>query len=151
MAKSDTQAQNLRGSPEAVEKRRAARKLNRMLIEGAAGGVAGDGRTERRRARLLRELEEGTRDPREGLKPIEILQRAHDLLVLGETLTALRKVIRVHPRPPIDPAQARELLAEIQRAYGFRTEVYEFLGLPEDALRGVSDEPRRRGRPPRVG
>lgn len=151
MAKTPTRGENRRGSPEAIEKRRAARKLNRLLTEGSAGPAPGDGRTERRRARLLRELDEGTRDPREGLKPIEVLQRAHDLLELGETLTALRKVIRVHPRPPVDPAQAAALLAEIHAAYGFRPEVYEFLGLAPEvvAASGVAgDAPRRRGRPP---
>lgn len=145
-AKSASGGENRRGSPEAVEKRTAARKLNRLLTEGSEGLASGDGRTARRRARLLRELEEGTRSPRDGLKPIELLQRAHDLLVLGETVTSLRKVIRVHPRPPIDPAEARELLAQIDAAYGFRPEVYEFLGLPEEALQRTN-APRRRGRP----
>lgn len=150
MAKSLSPKENRRGSPEAVEKRRAARKLNRLLTEGSAGGASGDGRTERRRARLLRELEEGTRSERKGLKPIEILQRAHDLLLLGETLTSLRRVIRVQPRPPIDPAEARALLVEIDAAYGFRAEVYEFLGLPPEALDAVQGAPRRRGRPPKA-
>lgn len=150
MVKTASRGDNRRGSPEAIEKRRAARKLNRLLTEGSAGGASRDGRTARRRARLLRELDEGTRDPRAGLKPIEVLQRAHDLLELGETLTALRKVIRVHPRPPVDPEEARALLGEIQAAYGFRPEVYEFLGLPAEvvASSGVAGEgPRRRGRP----
>ena len=49
MAKSDTQAQNLRGSPEAVEKRRAARKLGLseseelIAVSLAAVRVWGDG------------------------------------------------------------------------------------------------------------
>jgi hypothetical protein len=150
MVKTASRGENLRGSPEAIEKRRAARKLNRLLTEGSGGASVGDGRTERRRVRLLRELEEGTRDPREGLKPIEILQRAHDLLELGETLTSLRKVIRVHPRPAVNPAEARALLVEIQTAYGFRAEIFEFLGLPEEvvaAARPEGEGPRRRGRP----
>lgn len=150
MTKAASRGENRRGSPEAIEKRRAARRLNRLLTEGTVGASPADGRTARRRARLLRELEEGTRDPRGGLKPIEVLQRAHDLLELGETLTALRKVIRVPPRPPVDPEEAASLLREIHAAYGFRGEAYEFLGLPPEVVlaSGVAgDQPRRRGRP----
>lgn len=142
---------NRRGSPEAVEKRRLARKLNRLLTEGSDPATALDGRSERRRQRLLTELEEGTRATPPTLKPIEVLQRAHDLLVLGETMTALRKVVRVPTTPPIDAEEARTLLAALQRAYDFRPEVYEFLGLPAETLAdlGASAAPRR-GRPRKV-
>lgn len=141
-------ATNRRGSPEAVEKRRLARKLNRLLTEGSDPAAAQDGRTERRRQRLLQELEEGTRATPPTLKPIEMLQRAHDLLTLGEPLASLRKVIRVAPRPPVDPAEAADLLASLQRAYDFRPEVFEFLGLPAEALAKTAQAPApRRGRP----
>jgi len=75
-----------------------------------------------------------------------VLQRAHDLLTLGEPLASLRKVIRVPTRPPVDPAEASELLASLQRAYDFRPEVFEFLGLPTEALAATAQAPRR-GRP----
>src|SRR5688572_26439952 len=77
-----------RGSAEAIEKRRVARELNRML-SAESGGVAADGRTEKRRQRLLRELREGRRG--EALKPIDILQHAHELLELGENITSVKK------------------------------------------------------------
>jgi hypothetical protein len=143
-------ATNLRGSPEAVEKRRLARKLNRLLTQGSDPGAAQDGRTERRRQRLLLELDEGTRAVPPTLKPIEVLQRAHDLLVMGEPLASLRKVIRVPPRPPVDPDEAAELLTSLQRAYDFRVEVFEFLGVPPEVLAGLKPATKpaaRRGRP----
>ncbi|MEZ4406006.1 MAG: hypothetical protein R3A52_05975 [Polyangiales bacterium] len=144
-------AKNKRGSPEAVAKRRLARKLNRLLTEGSAT-AAGDGRTERRRRRLLKELEQGTRDPATGLKPVEVLQRVHELLELGETPAALRKVVKPHPRPAVDVDEARALLREIHAAYGFREEAYAFIGLPDealDALRPATEptKPRKRKSP----
>ncbi len=55
----DGGATNRRGSPEAIEKRRVARVFNDIL--GGSGSAAGklDGRTEKRRQRLLSELEAG--------------------------------------------------------------------------------------------
>src|SRR5581483_1181908 len=104
-----------------------------------------------RRRRLLKELAEGTRHPTEGMKPIEVLQHVHALLELGETLTSLRKVATVHARDVGDPAQARALVGELQRAYHFRPEAFEFLGLSPEALGRVAADgtvlPRRRGRP----
>lgn len=139
---------NRRGSPEAVEKRRLARKLNRLLTEGS-DPTAQDGRTARRRQRLLQELEEGTRATPPTLKPIEVLQRANDLLTLGESMASLRKVIRIPARPPVDLTEAAELLSSLQRAYEFRPEVFEFLGLPAEALAQVPPTKPRRGRPRR--
>ncbi len=140
-------APNRRGSPEAVAKRRLARKLNRLLTEGSST-AAGDGRTERRRRRLLKELEQGARDPGSGLKPVEVLQRVHELLELGETPAALRKVVKPHARPDVDVDEARALLREIHAAYGFREEAYAFIGLPDEALDALrppsSDKPRKR-------
>jgi hypothetical protein len=149
MAKTtDLQGENLRGSPEAVEKRRLARKLNKLLTHGSDHNTQHDGRTERRRKRLLKELEDGTRSDPPRLKPIDVLQHAHDLLCMGEPIATLRKVIRVAERPPIDASEARDLLARLQQAYEFRTEVYEFIGLASDVLPHVGIEaPKRRGRP----
>ena len=49
---------NKRGSPEAVEKRRVARMFNDLLGDKSARNKL-DGRTEKRRKRLLRELASG--------------------------------------------------------------------------------------------
>ncbi|MBI5517478.1 MAG: hypothetical protein HY909_27155 [Deltaproteobacteria bacterium] len=147
----DPKPQNRRGSPEAVLKRRTARRLNTLLGTDAPRGAL-DGRTERRRARLLRELRDGTREPDGGLKPVEILQHVHDLLELGETVASLEKVVTVHPRT-LDPATARTVLRELQQAYRFRVEAFRFLGLPEAQLTEAElgeVRPPRRGRPPKA-
>jgi hypothetical protein len=69
---------------------------------------------------------------------------------MGEPLASLRKVIRVPPRPPVDPDEAAELLTSLQRAYDFRVEVFEFLGVPPEVLAGLKPATKpaaRRGRP----
>src|SRR5262245_37045434 len=78
-----------RGSIEAIEKRRAARQLNSVFTGGAKQGGVLDGRTEKRRRRLIKELKEGKNG--KILKPIEIVSHTHELLELGETLSSLRK------------------------------------------------------------
>lgn len=142
---------NRRGSPEAVEKRRLARKLNALLAQTPAE-PHGDGRTERRRQRLRNELTEGTRDPIHGLKPIEVLQHVHDLLELGDTVESLREIVTIHPKPHIDAAAARALIESLQRSYNFRPEAYGFLGLSPETLAALPGilrtSPARRGRPP---
>lgn len=142
MRRSPEKPANKRGSPEAVAKRKAARKLNRLLL-GPAPSAATDGRTARRRQRLLQELADGTRDPASGLKPIEVLQHVDDLLGLGETVASLRKVVTVHPRD-VAPDAARALLQELQRTYAFRPEAYQFLGLPDAVLRAADLSPPRK-------
>src|SRR5580765_1374967 len=94
-AKASVKAQNRRGSPEAIEKRKAARIFNDVL--GGRGLAANklDGRTEKRRQRLLRELENGTARGARELKPLDILQRVQELLELGEPLSSIRKVSKV--------------------------------------------------------
>src|SRR5690349_47190 len=81
---------NRRGSPEVVEKRKAARAFNEALLGKQPGAV--DGRTERRRKRLLNELTLGVagRGKRE-LKPIDVLSRIQELIDLGEPLASIRK------------------------------------------------------------
>ena len=78
-----------RGSAEAIEKRRVARQINSLF--GGGGGQTGklDGRTEKRRQRLLKELKEGRAG--QPLKPIDIIAHANELLALGETLATIRK------------------------------------------------------------
>ncbi len=125
---------NRRASPEAVEKRRAARAFNELLTDGSA---ASDGRTEKRRRRLLEELSRGQkRSSGRELKPVEVLSHVHELLELGEPLANLRKTCA--PRKALAP---REHLADGVRrlhvAYGFRPEAYRFIGVDEDTLRSA--------------
>ena len=126
-------AQNRRGSPEAVEKRRAARLFNKAVLGESAEGP--DGRTERRRRRLLQELGRGAaRGGKRGLKPIDVLSRVQELLSLGEPLASLRKVCP-RPRPVAVTPDVVEGLRRIHRAYAFPAEAYAFVGLDDEALR----------------
>lgn len=131
-AKRGAGAQNRRGSPDAIEKRRAARRFNELL---QGGGRAGDGRTERRRKRLLEELTEGVaRRGKRALKPIDVLSRVEELLGLGEPLASIRKACP--PPPPVEvTAEIVEGLRHIHRAYGFSVDAYRFVGLDAHALR----------------
>lgn len=144
-----------RGSPEAIQKRRVARRLNDLFSgRAAASGAALDGRTAKRRARLLQELEKGTkRGSKAPLKPIDILQRVHDLLEIGEPVSSIRKA--VHPRKNTVPLEgAAQALKDVHNAYHFRHEAYRFLGLPHDILvdaKLVDSSAPRRGRPPKSG
>ena len=138
--------QNRRGSPEAIEKRRAARLFNDVL-GGKGGASALDGRTQKRRLRLLRELEEGKARNRE-LKPLDILQRVQELLELGESLASIRKVAKVRksgaePSPSADGVV--DVVARLHEAYGFKAETYRFVGVGDDVLRaaGVLAAPGR--------
>jgi hypothetical protein len=126
-------APNLRGSPEAVEKRRAARLFNKVLRGEPGGG--GDGRTERRRRRLLAELAKGTaRGGKRELKPIDVLTRVQELLALGEPLPSLEKACPP-PRPIDATPEVLEGIRRIHKAYGFPVEVYAFVGIDGDTLR----------------
>lgn len=140
--------QNRRGSPEAIEKRRAARLFNDVLGGRGGGRHQGDGRTEKRRQRLMRELESGkVRGSRE-LKPLDVLQRVHELLELGEPLRSIRKVAKVR-RSNVPPEDMVEVVGRLHKAYGFRLECYRFVGVGDDVLRraGVlSADSARQGR-----
>src|SRR6476620_5391427 len=92
--KRGAKALNRRGSPEAIEKRRAARMFNDVLGGNAAGGRL-DGRTEKRRQRLLQELESGLARGSRELKPLDVLSRVQELLELGEPLASIRKVAKI--------------------------------------------------------
>ncbi len=133
-------APNRRGSPEAIAKRRAARAFNDLLDPSGSGRL--DGRTEKRRRRLLSELEAGRRrGSNRELKPVEILARVDELLGMGETPAALRKVLK----PRQLPAEAGALvgvLKQLHQAYGFRAEAYRFLGLDDAVLRAAGVLPR---------
>ncbi|MFO0755641.1 MAG: hypothetical protein U0359_04085 [Byssovorax sp.] len=144
-------APNRRASPEAVEKRRAARAFNEAVIGG--GARAADGRTERRRKRILEELGSGTaRGSKRELKPIEVLTRVQELLALGEPLAAIRKVCP-KPRPVEVTPEVVEGLRAIHRAYAFPVAIYELVGLGAEALReaGLVPGPKPARAPARRG
>lgn len=112
-----------------------ARVFNDLLGAGATSNRL-DGRTEKRRQRLLKELEEGKARGLHELKPLDVLQRVQELLELGETLTAIRKVTKVK-KSAAQPEVVVELVARLHRAYSFRPEVYRFVGIGEDVLRSA--------------
>ncbi len=126
---------NRRASPEAIAKRRAARAFNDLLDPSGSGRL--DGRTEKRRRRLLSELEAGRRrGSKRELKPVELLTRIDELLGLGESPATLRKVLK--PRQfPAEPGALVGVLKRLHEAYGFRPEAYRFLGLDDAVLRSA--------------
>ncbi len=95
---------NRRGSPEAIEKRRVARVFNDILGGRGASSHKLDGRTEKRRQRLLKELEDGKARGSRELKPLDVLQHVQELMDLGEPLSAIRKIAKV--RKNALPAEA---------------------------------------------
>ena len=147
--KRSAKALNRRGSPEAIEKRRAARIFNDVLGGRGSSAAKLDGRTEKRRQRLLRELEQGQARGARELKPLDVLQRVQELMDLGEPLSSIRKVTKVRKNTlPADSVV--DIVERLQKAYGFRPEVYRFVGIGEDVLRtaGVlTDEAKK---PPRA-
>ena len=153
MAKTNRTApkpQNRRGSPEAIEKRRVARLFNDILGARGAGAHKQDGRTEKRRQRLMRELESGKVRGAHELKPLDVLQRVNELMSLGEPLSAIRKIAKVR-KSAVSEDSVVELVSRLHKAYGFRPECYRFVGVGDDVLRGAgvlsADAPRRpRGR-----
>jgi hypothetical protein len=143
-ARSTRKTPNRRGSPEAVEKRRAARAFNEALLGVGARAAAVDGRTERRRKRLLEELASGVlRGSKRELKPIEVLSRVQELLELGEPMASIRKACP-RPRPIEATPEIIEGIRAIHRAYTFPLAAYRFVGLSTEALReaGLLAAPR---------
>jgi hypothetical protein len=132
-----------RGSTEAIEKRRVARQLNALFSPSNAENGKRDGRTEKRRQRLLKELKEGRRG--EPLKPIEIVSHADELLTLGETLGSIRKNgVRTSKQEGSLSADQLEAVRRTQAAYAFRSEVWKLLGI--DLHGSGSDEGARGAR-----
>lgn len=140
-------APNRRGSPEAIEKRRVARVFNDILGGRGASASKLDGRTEKRRQRLLKELEAGKARGSRELKPLDILQRVQELMDLGEPLSSIRKVTKVK-KSAVAPESIVGVVERLHRAYSFRPEVYRFVGIDEDVLReaGVIGDSAKRGR-----
>ncbi|HWL85729.1 MAG TPA: hypothetical protein VNO21_08000 [Polyangiaceae bacterium] len=129
-----SRAPNRRGSPEAIEKRRAARMFNDILGGRGLSTQKLDGRTEKRRQRLLQELEHGTARGARELKPLDILQRVEQLLALGEPLSSIRKVSKLRKFPAF-PEGVVDIVERLHKAYGFRPETYRFVGIGEEVLR----------------
>lgn len=133
-----------RGSAEAIEKRRAARRLNALLLGGSKGPAKLDGRTEKRRRRLIKELTVGRAG--KDLKPIDLLQHMHELLEIGESIASLRKQGVKMRRTDSSP----EILSEVDRvqsAYGFHKDSWKILGvsLKEEADKAkVIKRPRKK-------
>jgi len=141
---SQSRPANRRGSPEAIEKRRVARVFNDILGGRGAAVNKLDGRTEKRRQRLLKELEAGKARGSRELKPLDILQRVQELMDLGEPLSSIRKVTKVR-KSAVAPEAIVGVVERLHRAYAFRPEVYRFVGIPEEVLReaGVLDGGKR--------
>lgn len=131
-SKSPSRAQNRRGSPEAIEKRRVARQFNDVLAGGSSASKL-DGRTEKRRQRILRELEENKAHGEKDLKPLDVLTRVHELLELGEPLANIKKARKL-PKPVAKTAATVELIERLHKAYGFRPECYRFVGVGDEVL-----------------
>lgn len=134
-----------RASPEAVEKRRAARLFNKVLLGDARAGA--DGRTERRRRRLLDELTKGAaRGGTRELKPIDVLSRVQELIGLGEPLSSIRRACG-KPKPVEATPEIIEGVRRIHEAYAFAADAYAFVGLGHEILRaaGVLAERSRPG------
>lgn len=122
-----------RSSREAIDKRRAARRFNEVLAAGGRGPAL-DGRTEKRRKRLLSELADGAaKAGRQALKPIDVLVRVQDLLALGEPLASIKKVRRV-PKPVDETEALVDGVRRLHDAYGFSTDVYQFVGVSAAVL-----------------
>ena len=146
-AKPAAKPSNRRGSPEAIEKRRAGRFFNDVLGGRSSRDGKLDGRTEKRRQRLLRELEKGVARGTRGLKPLDVLQRVQELMDLGEPVSAIRKVAKVR-RTVVPPESVIAVVERLHNAYHFRPETYRFLGIGDDVLRSagvVQDDATRRG------
>jgi hypothetical protein len=139
-------SENRRGSPEAIEKRRVARLFNDILGGRGAGKGKPDGRTEKRRQRLIRELESGKARGSRELKPLDVLSRVHELMELGEPIRSIRKVVKVR-KVPVPPEKIVEVVSRLHRAYGFRPECYRFVGVDDEVLRNAGvlggESPRR--------
>jgi hypothetical protein len=140
-----------RGSPEAIEKRRAARQLNALLTGGTKSGDKLDGRTENRRRRLIKELKEGRRG--QPLKPIDFVSHVNELLDMGETVASLKKQ-GVKPRRTEETPEIMDVVRHTQQAYNFRPEAWRMLGLRMEAgaskaARGTRPSSKSRGRPTR--
>lgn len=132
-----------RGSPEAIAKRRAARALNRLFEEGGTG-AAMDGRTLKRKKRLIEELKKGKGG--QSLKAHEVLAHVTELLTLGETLTTIRKMKpMVPPTPPLSDDNV-SIVRATQETYNFDPKAWKILGID---IAKATGEPSTTAKPAR--
>ncbi len=115
-----------RGSAEAIEKRRVARQLNSLLTGGSKVRSKMDGRTEKRRQRLVQELVDGKGG--KPLKPNDAVDHTNELLTLGETFASLKKQ-GVKPRKTPLTADVVETVERAQTAYSFHPDAWKILGI----------------------
>jgi hypothetical protein len=123
-------------------------RLFNDILGGRVGAHKQDGRTEKRRQRLIRELESGKARGSRELKPLDVLVRVHELLNLGEPLSSIRKIAKVR-RAAATPEEMVEVVGRLHKAYAFRPECYRFVGVADDVLRSagvLSSESPTRGR-----
>jgi hypothetical protein len=121
-----------RGSAEAIEKRRTARQLNTLLGAGKSDGRM-DGRTAKRRERLIRELKDGRRG--RPLKPTEMVSHVDELMTLGETLGSLAKLGVKPLRIPLT-ADLLDVIERMQKAYNYNKQAWKILGVTVPEGRG---------------
>jgi len=119
-------------------------------VLGGHGPASGklDGRTEKRRQRLLRELEENKAHGEKELKPLDVLTRVQELLELGEPLANIKKARKV-PKSSATNASTVELIQRLHKAYGFKPECYRFVGIADEVLGDagvIQTESRRRSK-----
>lgn len=143
MAKAQKKATNRRGSPEAIAKRRVARALNRLFEDGGPSETL-DGRTLKRKQRLMRELKDGRRG--KPLKALEVLTHANELFGLGETLTTLRKLKPKLPPTPAINDETAAIYVETQKNYEFDPKVWKLLGIDIEKLAAGSGASAKAGR-----
>lgn len=116
-------------------KRRAARHFNDVLLGSSSSAL--DGRTAKRRARILAELKAGaSRAAKRPLKPIDVLLRVQSLIELGEPLASIRKAIGP-VKGAVRTPELEDGLRSLHEAYGFSADAYAFVGIDEATLRKV--------------
>ena len=101
-----------RGSAEAIEKRRVARRLNVVLAHDPTSKL--DGRTARRCQRLIKSLGDRT------VKPAAKLLALHEIRSVDPTLLGGVKPVVFVFRSPEDMAAGKRLVAKMGRLHGFR-------------------------------
>jgi hypothetical protein len=128
MARSkNSKRETRRGSPEAVAKRRAARALNSIFDKGPSTEAELDGRTLKRKRRLIKELQEGKGG--EPLKAHEILTHATELFAMGENLASIRKLKpKLPPKPEISDATVA-VIRDTQASYAFDKAAWKLIGV----------------------
>lgn len=120
-----------RGSAEAIRKRKVARHLNSIFAGEGATDTKLDGRTEKRRKRLVAELVKGKDG--ESLKAMDVVAHVNELLSIGESPASLRKQGVKARKIDLDAGRI-EAVEAAQAAYKFRVEAWRFLGIEmEDA------------------